>query len=87
MSVPSNTQTNAHLSGACLLNGFNRASLMVYEWWARRAIRKTLGDATDRQLRDAGLIRQDVEDACSLPLLSSAEAAIRAVARKRFANW
>lgn len=87
MSVPSNTHTNAHLSGVRLWNGFNHASLMVYEWWARRAMRKTLGDATDRQLRDAGLIRQDVEDACGLPLLSSAEAAIRVVARKRAANW
>jgi uncharacterized protein YjiS (DUF1127 family) len=87
MSFQSNTHTNTPFTFTDVWSAFSNAISMAREWQARRGMRKTFGEATDRQLRDAGLIRQDVEDACGLPLLSAAEAAITVAARKRSGNW
>jgi uncharacterized protein YjiS (DUF1127 family) len=87
MSVQSNTQTHTHFSITHIWSIFPDAFSVAQEWRARSAMRKTLGRATDRQLRDVGLIRQDVEEACDLPLTTSAESVIRTTARIRGANW
>ena len=87
MSFPTQTQTTSIFASADLRNTAVRVLLVVHEWRARRALKQVLGDATDRQLRDAGLIRQDVEEACDLPLSLSANSAVRAAAKNRAGNW
>jgi len=57
------------------------------EWRTRHAIRRTFAGASERELRDAGLIRSDVEAACGSPLSHSAASELRAAARGRAGNW
>lgn len=87
MSFRSNTQTTSLIANADLRHTAVRFLSIVSEWRARRALKQALGDATDKQLRDAGLIRQDVEDACNLPFSRSAASSVRGAARARAANW
>lgn len=87
MSFLSNTQATSIFANADLWNRVVRVLSVMREWRARRALKQVLGGATDRQLRDTGLIRQDVEDACVLPLSHSADSAVRAAARNRAENW
>ena len=87
MPVQSNSRLNMQFSLADTARIFAQAVSAAHEWRRRLALRKVLGGATDRQLSDAGLIRQDVEDACDLPLTRSAETSVRTAARVRGANW
>lgn len=87
MSFRSNIQTTSLIANADFWHAAARVLAVVHEWRARRVLKQVLGGATDQQLRDAGLIRQDVEDACGLPLSLSADASVRAAATKRAGNW
>lgn len=87
MSFHSNTRVNTQFSFAHAWRTFYDVLAMAREWRARAVMRRTLSEATDRQLRDAGIIRQDIEDACDLPLTRSAASAIRTAARIKSANW
>lgn len=87
MSVQPNTPAHTHLSISHAGTIIAHAISMIHEWRARSAMRMTLGGATDEQLRDVGLIRQDIEDACNLPLAQSAGEAIRTAARLRSVKW
>jgi len=60
---------------------------MFEEMRARNATRRTLGRISDRQLRDAGLIRNDIEAASHHPLSQPFGAELRAIARGRIGNW
>ena len=60
---------------------------MVKEIRARRAMRQSLGNISDRQLRDAGLIRHDLEAACALGLGHAAEPDLETARRRRAENW
>jgi uncharacterized protein YjiS (DUF1127 family) len=60
---------------------------MVKEIRARRAMRQSLGNISDRQLRDAGLIRHDLEAACALILRHAAGSDLETARRRRAGNW
>ena len=59
----------------------------IGELRARRAIRRALGTLSDDQLRDAGLIRSDLDAACEQPLSLSCALRLKAAARGKSGNW
>ena len=87
MSFQSNTQVTSDFSNADLWKISARVLAAIHEWRARVVMRQTLRSATDWQLRDVGLIRQDVVDGCELPLSESAASSVRAAASGRVGNW
>lgn len=60
---------------------------MIEELRTRNTIQQTLGSVSDRQLRDAGIIRNDIDAACGHPLSHSSASELRAAARGRTGNW
>jgi uncharacterized protein YjiS (DUF1127 family) len=87
MSFQSNAQATPNFSNADFWTKSARVLGLIQEWRIRIALRKALGGATDRQLRDAGLIRHDMEDACNLPISHSAASSVTGAAWSRGANW
>ncbi|MEQ1882665.1 MAG: hypothetical protein ABL878_17040 [Burkholderiales bacterium] len=59
----------------------------VHEWRTRRNLERSLGRLSDFQLRDAGLIKADVQTACADRLDRSAERALTNAAQTRVGNW
>lgn len=59
----------------------------VIEWHARRATATILGSLSPRDLRDIGLIPDDVTRAHGLPLSRNAAEALHRAAFGRSGNW
>jgi uncharacterized protein YjiS (DUF1127 family) len=68
-----------HIAAQCLA--------IVEEVRVRIAIRHSLGNISDRQLQDAGLIRHDLEAACARGMSHSAASDLEAAARRRAGKW
>lgn len=65
---------------------YDRASKGLQEWVERRQDRAAflkLRSLDDRQLRDIGLTREDVEEAANLPIWQSASEEVQRRARHR----
>jgi len=87
MTMQSVSRANTFFSSVYLRSLSERCGAIFEEMRARNAIRQTLGIISDRQLRDAGLIRNDIDVASQCPLSQSSEVELRAAARGRTGNW
>lgn len=87
MSMQLTSRANPSLSGAFYRHIAARCLAVVKEVRTRSAIRRSLGNISDRQLRDAGLIRHDLEAACADGLSQAAASELEAAARRRAGNW
>lgn len=87
MSAQSARYENPSLSSAYFRHIFVQLLEAIRECRAGSAIRRSLGAISDRQMRDAGLIRYDVEAACSRELSHPAGSELKAAARRRIGNW
>lgn len=80
------TQTARRVPGTSL-HPFERLLALVHEWRTRREIERSLGRLSHFHLRDVGLIKFDIEAACSDSFDRSASRALMSVAQKRSGNW
>lgn len=87
MSVHYTSRAHMFFSSVQLGSLVDKCLAMIEELRARRAVRRALGQISDGQLRDAGLIRNDVDTACGHPLSHSSASDLRAAARARSGNW
>ena len=60
---------------------------LVTELRDRKEIRQALGKLSPQEMRDIGLIQNDVESACSRPLSKGVSTEILSSARLRSGNW
>jgi uncharacterized protein YjiS (DUF1127 family) len=60
---------------------------ILAEAMRRRRIRRSYGRMTDRQLRDIGLVPDDIDRALALPMNERAERAIANAAASEAAKW
>ena len=77
--LASTSEACRHIGAQCLA--------VVKELRQRSELRRSLGSISDRQLKDAGLIRGDLEAACSEGLSHGAAAELVAAQRHRAGNW
>ena len=87
MPVQSVNRTNHSFSSATIRRVVAECLMMIEEQRARNAVRRTLGNVSDRQLRDAGIIRNDIDAAFKHPLADSSASELSASARRRIGNW
>ena len=87
MPVQSVTRVNLFFSSAAIRRVVDKCLVMIDELRARNSIRRTLGSVSDRQLRDAGIIRNDIDAACHHSPAHSSASELRAAARGRTGNW
>jgi uncharacterized protein YjiS (DUF1127 family) len=87
MPVQSFNRTTPLLSSVTLRRLTEKCLAMIEELQTRDTIRRTLSSVSDRQLRDAGIIRNDIDAACGHSLSHSSASELRAAARGRTGNW
>lgn len=87
MTMQLTSRANLFLSSGFYRDMAARCLAAVKEVRTRRAIRRSLGAISDRQLQDAGLIRHDLEAACAQELSHAAASELTAAARRRAGNW
>jgi uncharacterized protein YjiS (DUF1127 family) len=84
-SMPT-SRLSGYFWNATLEEFAERCIAAAAESCTRRDIRRTLGDLSDDALRDIGLIRNDLEAACSYGAHHAA-AELETAARRRSGNW
>lgn len=87
MTMQLTSRANLYLSNVFYRNIAARCLAVVEEVRARSAIRRSLGNISDRQLKDAGLIRHDLDAACAHRLSNAAASELKDAARRRAGNW
>ena len=60
---------------------------LILELRVRRAQTRSLGRLTSRELKDVGLIENDIAAANNLPIGSDAAMALKQASRGRLGNW
>ena len=82
------TNQPARAVGSAIVNKIGtRFLVLLAELRARKEIAKALGKLSPQELRDIGLIQNDVESACSNRLSKGASAELLRTARLRSGNW
>lgn len=87
MPIQSASRANLFLSNAHFRRITDKFLAVIEELRTRSTFRRTLGNISDQQLRDAGLIRSDLDAACGHGLSHSAGSELKAAARSRAGNW
>jgi uncharacterized protein YjiS (DUF1127 family) len=80
-------QSRRHIRNAILGHFTARCIAVATEMRSRRSIMRSLGKLSDHELQDIGLIRYDLEAACSKALSQSAASELETAAGQRSGKW
>ncbi len=82
------TNQPAHTAGNAIVKNIGtRFFALAAELRDRKEISKALGKLSPKEMRDIGLIQNDVESACSNRLSKDASTELLRTARLRSGNW
>lgn len=87
MTMKSANRTSPFLLSASCRQLAAECLAAALEMQARRALRRSIGNLSIRQLQDAGLIQGDLDAARHRGLGHSAAAELKAAATSRAGNW